>query len=367
MLKRKSRKEVPLPVARYATARGLLTELRDLARELPGGLDERGIGEELLAKVCAQAGCSRAALYWLTPHSLELVAVAGMRRADWSPEQSDTRWGTAIDDAQIAVGTGTLLGDASGVGAVLPLIIDGQVVGVLGIERDAGDWSDTALAALSEQLGDAAVRLDAARLFSEVRALATIEERRRLSREIHDGITQDVTGLAWQLEEAVDALPEDVQAVMDPVVATVDRIQQDLRENVFELRADIDADTDLLTALDNHVHHAMLNTGTVVHMTKSGSGQRLNPDVEVEAFRIAQEAIANVRKHSGARNVWVDVRVQPPGLLLRVADDGSGRVADIRPDSFGLSIMRERAERIGAGLVLRDKVGGGTLVELTIA
>ncbi len=350
----------------YAQARQLLTSLRELARELPAGLDERGIGEQLLRDLRESVGFDRAALYWLEGGRLSLVAVFGLRRGEWAPEDSDTRWGTAIDEGRATATPGSLSDPATGVGAVLPLRVDGEIAGAIGIERDHDVWTDDQLEGAIPLLANGAVRLDAARLFSEVRALATMEERRRLSREIHDGITQDITALALRLENIVDELPEDSAQALDPIVCELDQIQDDLRHSVFELRADIDADTDLLTAIDAHVHHALDATNTTVHISKKGNGTRLNPDVEVEVFRIAQEAIANVRKHANAHNVWVELRVQPPNLLLRISDDGVGRVADIRPDSFGLSIMKERAERIGASLVMRDRIGGGTLLELQI-
>jgi len=363
------RRDKPVEVVgerNYAQARKLLTDLRELARELPAGLDERGVGEQLLRDVRDQVGFDRAALYWLQDGRLSLVAVFGLRRAEWAPEDSDTRWGVAIDDGIMAAANGSLSDPATGVGAVLPLRIDGSVAGAVGIERAHGLWTDDELACIEPLLADGAVRLDAAHIFAEVRALATMEERRRLSREIHDGITQDITKLRLDLENVVDDLDEPSAEALDPIVAALDEIHADLRHSVFELRADIDADTDLLTALDAHVQQAMAGTGTIVHMTKDGSGTRLNPDVEVEVFRIAQEVIANVRKHANARNIWVEARVHPPALRLRISDDGVGRIADIRPDSFGLSIMRERAERIGARLVMRDRIGGGTLVELEL-
>lgn len=352
--------------ATYAQARELLTSLRALARELPAGLDERGVGDQLLRDLRATVGFDRAALYWVDTGRLALVTVFGMRRADWAPEESDTRWGTAVDAGQISASAGSLLDPNSGVGAVLPLRVDGQIVGAVGIERDHDVWSPELLDLAIPMLSDGAVRLDAARLFSEVRALATMEERRRLSREIHDSIAQDIARLALHLEATIMELPEESGQALDPIVAELDQINDDLRHSVFELRSDIDADTDLLTAIDTHVHHALDSTTTTVHVSKKGNGTRLNPDVEVEVFRIAQEAIANVRKHANAPNVWVDLRVQPPNLTLRITDDGGGRVADVRPNSFGLSIMKERAERIGASLVMRDKIGGGTLVELQI-
>ena len=102
-----------------------------------------------------------------------------------------------------------------------------------------------------------------------------------------------------------------------------------------------------------------------MHMVLDESALRLPIEAETEVLRIAQEAITNARRHARARNLWVTCRVDPPVAFLRVADDGQG-LGSPRGDSFGMEIMRERAERLGAELLIRQRVGGGTVVELTI-
>jgi signal transduction histidine kinase len=95
------------------------------------------------------------------------------------------------------------------------------------------------------------------------------------------------------------------------------------------------------------------------------SAYRLPIEAETELLRVAQEAITNARKHARARNLWVTCRVDPPRAFLRVADDGTG-LGSARPDSFGLEIMRERTARLGAAFTVRNRVGGGTVVEVTV-
>ena len=82
-------------------------------------------------------------------------------------------------------------------------------------------------------------------------------------------------------------------------------------------------------------------------------------------MRIAQEAITNARKHAGARNLWVRCSVAPPSALLAVEDDGKG-LGRARVDSYGLEIMQERAERVGADLSVGPRDGGGTVVEVVL-
>jgi len=104
-----------------------------------------------------------------------------------------------------------------------------------------------------------------------------------------------------------------------------------------------------------------------VHLVLDEDESRLPPGVAPEILRIAQEAVANARRHAQARTLWVTYRVTEGGAFLRVADDGRGIPEGRgRPDSFGLQIMRERASRIGASLTVKRRSPNGTVVELSL-
>ena len=104
-----------------------------------------------------------------------------------------------------------------------------------------------------------------------------------------------------------------------------------------------------------------------MHLVLDEDPTRLPPGVAPEILRIAQEAVANARRHANARTLWVTYRVTEGNAFLRVADDGQG-IAEGRgrPDSFGLTIMRERATRIGASLTVKRRSPQGTVVELSL-
>jgi signal transduction histidine kinase len=87
--------------------------------------------------------------------------------------------------------------------------------------------------------------------------------------------------------------------------------------------------------------------------------------MEAELLRIAQEAVTNARRHAGARNLWVSCTINPPAAQLSIVDDGRG-MGRPRPDSFGMEVMRERAERIGGVLQVAPREGGGTVVTATV-
>ncbi len=100
-----------------------------------------------------------------------------------------------------------------------------------------------------------------------------------------------------------------------------------------------------------------------MHLELSESPGRLRPAVESEILRIAQEAIANARRHSHARNLWITCQVDAPAVYLRIEDDGRGLLPP-REDSFGMSIMKERAERASCSISIAPRRGGGTTVEV---
>jgi signal transduction histidine kinase len=107
-----------------------------------------------------------------------------------------------------------------------------------------------------------------------------------------------------------------------------------------------------------------------VHLTLDEAPTRLAPNVEGELLRIAQEAITNARKHASAHNLWVDCWTDPPHARLVVRDDGTGMTTG-RDDSYGISIMRERAQRIDATLEITSEsapaAARGTVVQVTVA
>ena len=111
----------------------------------------------------------------------------------------------------------------------------------------------------------------------------------------------------------------------------------------------MDTLSSLGTALSDYVQQVGARSNLTVHLTLDEAPTRLRSEVETELLRIAQEAITNARKHSTAQNLWVDCWVQPPSASITVRDDGVG-LRTGRDDSYGLRIMRERAERIDARL-----------------
>jgi signal transduction histidine kinase len=225
------------------------------------------------------------------------------------------------------------------------------------------------LAELMRTIDEQAFRLDTALLFDEVRSLATTEERRRVAREIHDGVAQEVASLGYVVDDlSANAITEAQRTKLQSLRGEISRVVSELRLSIFDLRSEISPSAGLGSALSDYVRTVGARSGLTVHLTLDEAPTRLRGEIETELLRIAQEAVTNARRHSAAENLWVHCRVRPPYARITVEDDGRG-LGPARPDAYGLKIMRERADRIHATLEIGQRDGGrvkGTRVAVTL-
>lgn len=365
--------ETPQP---YVEATRLLTQLRSVARQLPGAtLDPGGLAEHLLDEVRAMVPSSRGAvLSGSGGGRLVVLAQAGVERLDWETAL-DTE--SAVADAwatQQPVVSGRSQArsvapsrDISSM--VVPLVAGVRTVGLIVLESDsAGAYPPPVLARVTGLTGAAALRLEAALLFDEVRSLATTEERQRLAREIHDGVAQELVMVGYGIDNAVAALPDAAAAEEELRIlrAEVTRVITELRLSLFELRSEVDRYGGLTAAIADYARTVGASAGLRVHLSLDETTARLPAAVEAELLRIAQEAITNARKHAGAENLWVTCAVDPPFAQVEISDDGSG-IGENRPDGrYGLAIMAERAERIRGRLEITPRVPNGTTVAVVL-
>ncbi|HWG99088.1 MAG TPA: sensor histidine kinase, partial [Pilimelia sp.] len=252
-----------------------------------------------------------------------------------------------------------VLGDAAGV----------RTVGLVALEADAAyAYPGAVIKEVTRLVAPAALRLEAALLFDEVRSLATNEERQRLAREIHDGVAQELVMVGYGIDNALATLP-DAEATAEELRVLrgeVTRVITELRLSLFELRSEVDRHGGLAAAIAEYARTVGASGGLRVHLSLDESTARLPAATEAELLRIAQEAITNARKHAGAANLWVTCEVDPPYAQIEVSDDGSG-ITDQRPEGhYGLAIMTERAERIRGRLEIRPRHPSGTTVAVVL-
>jgi signal transduction histidine kinase len=252
---------------------------------------------------------------------------------------------------------------------VVPLVAGVRTVGLIALETDtAGAYPLLLVSAVVAVAAPAALRLEAALLFDEVRSLATSEERQRLAREIHDGVAQELVMVGYGIDNALAALP-DANAATDELRslrAEVTRVITELRLSLFELRSEVDRYGGLTAAIADYARTVGSSAGLRVHLSLDESTARLPAASEAELLRIAQEAITNARKHAGAENLWVTCEVDPPYAQIEVSDDGHGIGDQPVEGRYGLAIMAERAERIRGRLEIRPRVPSGTTVAVVL-
>ena len=195
------------------------------------------------------------------------------------------------------------------------------------------------------------------------------DERRRIAREMHDQFGELLTALTRKIETLGEST-RDNPAVSDHVKALAvlaQQIDQDVEHLVWELRPTALDDLGLRAALANYVQNWSTRVNIRAELHTSGLQEdRLPPDVETTLYRIAQEALTNVAKHSQAESVEIILERRPDHVVLIVEDDGVGFDADATgttaPRGFGLLGMQERAALVGATLAIESSIGRGTTV-----
>ncbi|MFC9889812.1 sensor histidine kinase [Streptomyces pilosus] len=209
-------------------------------------------------------------------------------------------------------------------------------------------------------------------LLLQAREAGVADERRRLAAEIHDTITQGLTGIITQLQVAA--------TVPDPAASRThrERALALARESLGEARRSVHnlspvalADGGLPEALKKTVTEWGERTGARAGFTVTGTAEPLHDEVAATLLRIAQEALSNAARHAAAGRVGVTLSFMGDEVTLDVRDDGRGfdpRAVPARSGTggFGLDGMRARAERVAGALTIESEIGGGTAVSARV-
>ncbi len=352
----------------YEAAYRLLSQLRAVSRQLPGGLDAYSLAQAALENLRNSVGYARAAVFARSEGGrLVPLAFDGTSQLDWQPSiDDDSVWAEAWTSGRPCRRPEMFTGGSAGCSAVIPLRVGVRLIGLIGLERGEEPFTSAQLASADASVAEAALRIETALLFAEVREIATAQERRRLAREIHDGIAQELASLGYVMDDMAYRAREDEQRqALQSLRADLTRIISELRLSIFDLRTEVHGTAGLGSALSDYVRGVGATSDLTVHLLLDESPHRLRIETETELLRIAQESITNVRKHARAANLWVTLQTNPPYARLRIEDDGLG-LGRSRTDSYGMDIMNERASRLGAGLTVSPRVGGGTVVDVEV-
>jgi signal transduction histidine kinase/ligand-binding sensor domain-containing protein len=199
-----------------------------------------------------------------------------------------------------------------------------------------------------------------------------LEEREAIARDLHDTLLQGFSSAAMQLDVANDRLPEDSPAkpIVRRVIELMNQIGQEGRRTILSLRSPLRASHDLEQALSQIQKEFPDAEKVDFSVVVEGTPRLLNPIVWDEVYRLGREAIINSFRHSGAKKITVEIEYTGRNMRLSVRDNGCGLDAHVlemgREGHWGLSGMRERAEKIGAELVVLSRPGAGTEVAVSI-
>jgi two-component system sensor histidine kinase DegS len=203
---------------------------------------------------------------------------------------------------------------------------------------------------------------------------AVVEERARLSRELHDGFAQLVAYMLVRLDTVTGLVAsnrgQEAIVELERMRSVTDDLYQDVRESISELRTRV-SDRGLPATVREYVDAYEDRHGITVSLRGEDLPRGLSALIAFQLLRIIQEALANVRKHANARTAWIVFsRPRDDRLTMVVGDDGDGfdpeALPRISPKSFGLASMRERVESLGGELRLESQPGRGTRVSVTI-
>lgn len=201
------------------------------------------------------------------------------------------------------------------------------------------------------------------------------EERRRIARELHDGIVQSLVSLALDIESANKdeaRLPPETSQQLQQLWNKTQDIMKELRHFSYELRPDIIDRLGLAPALESLTAELNREQKIDARLEIEGSERRLPPEAELVLFRVAQEALRNIRKHSQATEVIARIEFSAESVKLSIIDNGRGFELPgvlcelASKGKLGLIGMQERARLLGGDFTVDSRPGGGTMVSLEV-
>jgi signal transduction histidine kinase len=259
----------------------------------------------------------------------------------------------------------------------MPLVVRGRTLGVINAYYVPGeDPGPNSLAFLEAMADHAAVAIDTATLLAQTRSQAQLDERRRLSRDLHDSVVQQLFSMRMQAKALrsrlghLDADPAQMRNGAEELAELAESALADLRGLVFELRPLDLAERGLVDAVRAHAASLEARTGLVVDVQEPpGLEVDAGIDVQEDLYRIVQEALHNVVKHAHATAVTIRFEADGAGLAVEVTDDGCGRASPENTaagETLGLVSMRERTQRWGGRLVAGPRPVGGWRVRVVL-
>jgi two-component system sensor histidine kinase DegS len=301
-----------------------------------------------------------------------------------------------VAGAVMSTGGPVIVEDYQAYPSVIPAFAEVGLTGVVGVPIVSGDrifgalslvstdkakrFSDGDVAILTSIGRQAGIAIENARLYDRMRfyarqiTRAQEDERRRIARELHDETVQMLVALSRRLESLVtlpEPLPEAAVGRLAALQKLIGTTLQGVRYFIQDLRPPTLDHLGLVATVEG-LADDLTSDGVETGLTVTGEVRRLQPEEELVLFRIVQEALSNVRRHSKASHALVQIGFHPNSVRVTVQDDGVGFDAPARMDDLvstgklGLTGMHERARMLGGTLVVQSDPDEGTVIVIEV-
>jgi signal transduction histidine kinase len=214
----------------------------------------------------------------------------------------------------------------------------------------------------------AGIAIQNARLHDQVQKLAIVDERLRISRDLHDGIIQSIYAVSLSLEDMADLIAADPKSAAERVDRAIDRLHTTIGDiRTFIVGLGPGAEGGLASALRSMVAELLAGSGVELFVDvadEEALDTRLHPEAAHELLQIAREAVSNVARHSGSRLAWLSLGIDGDEAILRIEDEGVGFDTTRRLGSghFGLANLRYRAAGLAGTLTIESEPNRGTRI-----
>ncbi len=251
----------------------------------------------------------------------------------------------------------------------VPLAVKNRIIGGIGLAHNRRNFFNSHHADLAMTIANqAAVTMVNAELYERAQALAALQERQRLAQNLHDAVNQSLFSaglIAEVLPRLWEREPDEARQSLEDLRRLTRGAMAEMRALLAELRPTTLTDSELADLLRLLANAFTGRTNIPVIFTADGEGI-LPSETQVAIYRICQEALNNIGKHANASQVEIDMQHRSEELELHIRDNGCGFIATELPPSghYGLGMMHERAEAVGAKLNVTSQPGQGT--EITI-
>ncbi|MCC6297684.1 MAG: GAF domain-containing protein [Anaerolineales bacterium] len=362
-----------------------LETLNEVSREISSRLDVQQVLNSVTDKARTLLGGDIASLCLVDPnqHWLKLQAVSGPRQAivgDTMPAHADFTDAVLEGEQAMICGADNCRGGCRMLSdeyrtshLAAPLRIGDRVIGALCVGSPAQNQFAAESAGMLTKLASvAAIALENARLYAEAEHTATLEERRRVAAEMHDGLGQTLSYLGLMTDQVVDFLAdgEDGAALerLRKTRETIGKATRDVRRAINSLMEETPPAQDLFTRLHDTLDEiASEHDVELVWLSDADAAPEPSPQTAEQVYHIVREALMNAARHADAKRISAQVGYDDEKYFITIEDDGKG-FDDSQPEPsghFGLQIMQARAKHIGGELSLQSARGSGTRVKLT--